>query len=39
MKDAYLFYMFGNDTYANITDEDGRPVPAMGPIALKEYLK
>ena len=39
MKDAYLFYMFGNDTYANITDEDGRPVPAMGPIPLKEYLK
>jgi len=39
MKDAYLFYMFGNDTYANITDEDGRPIPAMGPIALKEYLE
>lgn len=39
MKNAYLFYMFGNDTYANITDEDGRPLPAMGPIALKEYLE
>ena len=23
----------------NITDEDGRPIPAMGPIALKEYLE
>ena len=39
LKDGYLFYMFGNGTYANITDEDGRLIPAMGPIALKEYLK
>ena len=39
MKNAYLFYMFGNDTYVNITDEDGRAIPAMGPIALKEYLE
>ena len=39
LKDGYLFYMFGNNTYANITDEDGRPIPAMGPIPLREYLK
>jgi hypothetical protein len=39
LHNAYLFYMFGNNAYANITDEDGRPIPAMGPIPLKEYLK
>ena len=39
LKNGYLFYLFGNNTYANITDEDGRPIPAMGPIPLEEYLK
>jgi len=39
LHNAYLFYLFGNDSYANITDEDGRPIPAMGPISLREYLE
>ncbi len=39
IKSMYLSYMFGNISYANITDESGRPIPAMGPIPLKEYLK
>ena len=29
-----LYYAFGNDAYANITDEAGRPIPAFGPIPL-----
>ncbi len=39
LENAYLFYFYGNKTYANITDEDGRPLPAMGPIALRDYIK
>lgn len=32
LRDSYLYYYFGNATYANITDGTGRPLPAFGPI-------
>jgi len=38
LENMYLFYFFGNKTYANITDESGRPIPAMGPIPLRNYI-
>lgn len=38
LRKTYLFYFFGNTTYANITDGAGRPLPAMGPISLEKYL-
>ena len=38
LQKLYLFYFFGNTTYANITDSTGRPLPALGPIPLEKYL-
>lgn len=33
-----LWYGYGNNFYCNITDGENRAIPAMGPIALKDYL-
>ncbi|MBQ7301454.1 MAG: hypothetical protein IJW77_16635 [Clostridia bacterium] len=34
LRSCYLFYCFGNQAYANITDAEGRPIPAFGPICI-----
>lgn len=33
-RGLYLSYLFGNGVYANITDGEGRSVPAFGPLPL-----
>lgn len=38
LREMYLTYYFGNGTYANITDQAGRPLPAFGPLKLSEWL-
>lgn len=35
---GYLSYFFGNQAYANITDSDGRPLPAFGPLKISDIL-
>jgi len=36
LRNKVLYYFFGADGYANITDEAGRPIPAFGPISLAD---
>ena len=35
MEGMYLYYGFGLDPYANITDARGRDIPCVGPIKLE----
>ena len=37
--DSELWYGWGHEFYCNITDEDGRAIPAMGPVDLSVWLK
>ena len=39
LKNYYLSYMLSNTVYANVTDEDGRPIPAFGPIYLGDIFQ
>ena len=39
LKNYYLSYMLSNTVYANITDEDGRALPAFGPIYLGDIFQ
>lgn len=39
IEDYYVCYAYGNDYYCNITDGEGRCLPAFGPLRIKEYLK
>ena len=38
LGDYALWYGFGHYCYCNITDGEGRALPSMGPIAIKEYI-
>lgn len=38
LADYALWYGFGHYCYCNITDGEGRALPAMGPINLKDYI-
>lgn len=38
LKEMYLSYYFGNGSYANITDNLGRPLPAFGPLKIGDLL-
>lgn len=38
LKDFALWYGFGHYSYCNIADGEGRALPAMGPINLKDYM-
>ena len=38
IEDMYLSYLFGNGTCGNITDGEGRPIPAFGPIRVSKLM-
>ena len=38
LADYALCYGYGHYCYCNITDGEGRALPSMGPIAIKEYI-
>ena len=38
LPNLYLWYAYGCDLHANITDTEDRPIPAFGPIPLKDTL-
>ena len=39
IKEYVLCYAYGNHYHCNITDGEGRSIPAFGPLKIADYLK